>query len=319
MKEYGGYIQLESFAGTEYHGGALALNCGRNCLAYLIEAKNIKKIYLPYFLCASIANVCKRAEIEVEYYSIDERLLPTFEKPLQEGEWLYLVNYYGQLTNGQIRAYKKRFSRIIVDNAQAFFQKPVKGVDTLYTCRKFFGVADGAYLYTDARLKRELPQDYSYDRMGFLLGRYERTANEFYSEYVANNKRFADAEIATVSAITRNLMRAADEKKAAKIRTQNFKALHAAFQGKNALRLNVPHGAFAYPLYVKNGAEIRKQLQKENIYIPTLWPDVFEVAKEDSFEYRLAQNILPIPVDQRYGIEDMCYIYQQIMRYVSYK
>lgn len=27
---------------------------------------------------------------------------------------------------------------------------PVENVDTLYICRKFFGVADGAFLYTDS-------------------------------------------------------------------------------------------------------------------------------------------------------------------------
>lgn len=68
---------------------------------------------------------------------------------------------------------------------------PVDGLDTLYTCRKYFGVADGAFLYSDMRLSKEIPQDESFERMHFLLGRYERSANEFYGEYVANNKLFA--------------------------------------------------------------------------------------------------------------------------------
>ena len=48
MKEFGGYIEFEYFHGNEYHDKAIKLNCGRNCLAYLIEAYDIKKIYLPY-------------------------------------------------------------------------------------------------------------------------------------------------------------------------------------------------------------------------------------------------------------------------------
>lgn len=55
----------------------------------------------------------------------------------------------------------------IIDNAQVYFDVPLEGVDTLYTCRKFLGVSDGAFLYTDTLLSKELPLDKSYDRMFF--------------------------------------------------------------------------------------------------------------------------------------------------------
>ena len=54
MKEYGGYIELDTYRLPMLHDDAIALNCGRNCLAYLIEAKGISKIKLPYFLCDSV-------------------------------------------------------------------------------------------------------------------------------------------------------------------------------------------------------------------------------------------------------------------------
>ena len=54
VKEIGGYFELENFRGPEYHDRALALNCGRNALAYLIEAKKIQQILIPYFLCSSV-------------------------------------------------------------------------------------------------------------------------------------------------------------------------------------------------------------------------------------------------------------------------
>ena len=69
-----------------------------------------------------------------------------------------------------------------------------------------------------------------------------------------------------------------------------------------------------YPLLVKDGAAIRKILQKEKIYIPTLWPYVLENCVSDSFEYRLASDTLPIPVDQRYDSQDMEYLVEVIRR-----
>ena len=67
-----------------------------------------------------------------------------------------------------------------------------------------------------------------------------------------------------------------------------------------------------YPLMVENGAALRKKLQAEKIYIPTLWSTVFEVAEKNSLEYTMAENILPLPIDQRYGIEDMEYMVKRI-------
>ena len=63
-----------------------------------------------------------------------------------------------------------------------------------------------------------------------------------------------------------------------------------------------------YPLYLMNGVDIRKKLQEHKIFIPTLWPAVFEICNEDELEYDMAKNILPIPIDQRYSISDMKYI-----------
>jgi hypothetical protein len=60
-----------------------------------------------------------------------------------------------------------------------------------------------------------------------------------------------------------------------------------------------------YPFMIDKGPEIRKKLQARKIYIPTLWPMVFKVANADDIEFNMADCILPLPIDQRYGIDDM--------------
>ncbi len=305
MKEYGGYIEFESFRGAEYHENALALNSGRHCVEYLIRAKDIQKLYLPYFLCDSVAALCRKLGTAVEHYRISPSFEPLFDQTLGEGEWLYVVNYYGQLSEERLRALKQKHGRVIADYAQDFFRKPLEGVDTCYTCRKFFGVADGGYLYTDARLAAPLPPSYSYDKMTFLMGRFERTAEEFYAENVANNRRFAAEPLGAMSALTQNLMRGVDYERVRQTRTENFAFLHERLEAQNRLSLRVPAGAYMYPLYVENGAALRKVLQAKKIYIPTLWSSVLELCRAGDMEYELAQNILPLPVDQRYGPEDM--------------
>ena len=312
MKEIGGYIELDTYHLPMPHEGAIALNCGRNALAYLLKARKIRQLYIPKFICDSVTGVCEREGVPYTLYGIGLDFRPSEEIQLADGEWLYFVNYYSQFDNNQIAEYVQKYDRVIVDNAQSYFQPPLSHVDTLYTCRKYFGVADGAFLYTDAVLE-EFPQDESFDRMRFLLGRFERTASEFYGEYAANNELFAAEPIKRMSKLTRNLLHGVDYARVEKIRQENYAYLHRALGGVNELKLAGRPGTFMYPLMVKNGAEIRKRLQAEKIYIPTLWPDVFEVCREDDAEYHMAKNILPLPIDQRYGVGEMDTVVQALL------
>lgn len=120
-----------------------------------------------------------------------------------------------------------------------------------------------------------------------------------------------------MSRLTENLLNGIDYKKIKTIRTNNFSILHNEFSEINKLKLTVPEGAFMYPLYVENGYTIRKALQQQNIFIPTLWPSVFEKSNIDDLMYDMAKNILPIPIDQRYGIDDMNYLIGEIQKCID--
>ena len=307
MKEIGGYIEFEHYNRPMLYDDGIKLNCGRNALAYLLKVYDIQKIAMPKFMCDSCDGVLKG--IEVQYYSVGIDFKPVIEN-VDEGEWLYVVNFYGQLSEEYLISLKENY-KLIIDNAQAYFNDPMVGVPTLYTCRKFFGVADGAILYSDKKIEVE-ERDESFDRMRFLMGRFERSASEFYLEYVENNHIFAQESIKQMSALTENFLRGIDYEEVCKRRTENFAYLDKKLSSINKLTLSIPNGPFMYPLYLENGAEVRKQLQARKIFIPTLWPAVFNLCKEDELEYDMAKNILPIPVDQRYGIEEMEYIINEI-------
>ncbi len=307
MKEIGGYLELDSYHLPMLHEGAVALNCGRNALIYLLRAKRIRQIRIPRFCCDTVAAACRKAQVPYAYYDIDEHWLPEQQK-LAADEWLYVVNFYGQLDDPTLQALVTRYQRVIVDHAQAYFQMPLDGVDTLYTCRKFFGVADGAFLYTDTKLAEPLERDASLARMQFVLGRYEQNAAAFYAQAAENNELFADEPVRTMSKLTENLLHALDYDEIKRRRTENFAFLHEQLKGENPLQLVVPEGAFMYPLYLPDGAAVRKKLQAQKIFVPTLWPDVFDICTEDMRAYDMAKNILPLPCDQRYDICDMQYV-----------
>ena len=287
------------------------MNCGRNALAYLFKSRRIKKIAIPYLICSSIPDVCDRENVEKRFYHIGIDFKPDKNFILDDDEWFYLVNFYGQLSNDELKQYIDKYGRVIIDQANAYFEEPIPGVDTIYTCRKWFGVADGAFLYTDSTISEELHQDESYERMHFLLGRYERAASEFYNEYTKNNTFFANEPIKSMSKLTQNLLHGINYKDVEQRRKENFDYLQKKLGDINELQLKT--ASFMFPLMVKKGVVIRKMLQEKKIYIPTLWPLVLDITKPEDLEYRMAQNILPLPIDQRYDLEDMKYMTQQII------
>lgn len=314
--EIGGYIELERFRGTMLHNDFLKLNCGRAALAYLIITKHIKRIWLPYFLCETISETCKNYGVDICYYKIDKELHPISIKA-NDGDFVYLVNYYGQLSADSIRFINKKYKNLIVDNTQAYFEEPIDGLDTIYTCRKYFGVSDGGLLYTkEINHILELEVDESYDRIRYVLGRYERNAGEFYKYACDNNEYLGHEPIKRMSKLTENLLHAVDYQFVKDRRTANFAFLHEKLGVLNKLVVKPVEGAFMYPFMVENAQIIKKKLLEYKIYIPTLWPNVVNELPHDWWEWRLANNVLPLPCDQRYGLEEMKFMTELLLKYI---
>ena len=59
------------------------------------------------------------------------------------------------------------------------------------------------------------------------------------------------------------------------------------------------------PYWADNGDTLKKKLIEQQVFVATYWPNVFEWAKQNDLEYELANHVVCIPIDQRYGNEDM--------------
>ena len=68
-----------------------------------------------------------------------------------------------------------------------------------------------------------------------------------------------------------------------------------------------------YPYYTSDNT-LKAKLISSKIFVATYWPNVFEWCKSDSLEYNFGEQIIAIPIDQRYGIEDMNRIIKEIVR-----
>lgn len=315
MKEIGGYFGLESFLGQEYYADLTGVNSGRNALLYILKVRKYRKVLIPRFLCDSVLRLCCREGYDWEEYDISEDFLPVFDRELLPGEVLYIVNFYGQISNNAVIEMKARWGNIIFDNVQAFFQRPVPGIDTIYSCRKFFGVPDGGYVSCDAVLADVLETDISKDRMSHVLGRFEMSASMFYGAFQENDEGFYELPLRQMSELTRNILRAVDYDSVRRKRNINYNLLDETLGKSNLLRLVAPDGPYCYPFYCKNGMALKKHLASRKIYVATLWPNV--LAYDGTLEKSFAENILPLPCDQRYDEQDMIRIIDEVRSYLS--
>ncbi|MDY0042931.1 MAG: hypothetical protein RBS57_21680, partial [Desulforhabdus sp.] len=143
MKAIGGYFELELNPGPEYHLGAVRLNSGRNAFEYILRAKRVEKVFLPYYTCEVMFQPVARAGVACELYGIGENFEPMFDfGSMRPSDYLVYTNYFG-LHEHVAKEISKVCQNLIVDNSQAFFTRPLKGVDTFYSPRKFFGLPDG--------------------------------------------------------------------------------------------------------------------------------------------------------------------------------
>lgn len=309
MKEIGGYLELERFTGSEYHTNMVKLNLGRTALLYLLKCAQAHTLWVPYFICEAVTDTCKKAGYKLKYYHIDRNFLPVLEEKAINGEYLYLVNFYGQLSEEQLLELKRKYKHVILDNTHAFFQKPHEYIPTLYSVRKFFGLSDGAYVSMgnlDQRFPLEkLEQDSSCQRMAHLLGRYERSASEYYQTMLDNAHGLDHELVSRMSALTDNLLHGIDYGRACRRREENYKKLDELLGGDNPLSIHMPKGPFVYPIYHANGLELRRKMAQHKIFVPTYWNNVIKEMPQDSLEYDYAANILPLPIDQRYTAADM--------------
>ena len=306
MSSIGGYFGLEINDGNEYHQDAIRLNTARNAFEYILISKKYNKVYIPFYSCDVLLEPLKKLKVGFDYYPIDDNLEPLFDfTKIKIDEGFLYINYFGVKEEYILNLIKKS-RNIIVDNAQAFYSKPLKDIDTFYSPRKYFGVPDGGYLYTNTSINIELDQAVSYDKFGHLLRRIDVGPEKGYKYFVENDNSLRGLPILRMSNITLKLLRSFDYRRIADKRRKNFEYIHEKLKYLNKLNISITGGIIplAYPFHTDDN-DLRKKLISNHIYVPQYWPNVMDWVSPNSIEFGLTNCLVPLPIDQRISIEDI--------------
>ncbi len=314
----GGYPALELKPQAEYHRQGIGLNSARCCLEVCLKARGVRKVWLPDFTCSAMLEPIRRLGIEYDRYGIGYDLEPVEVPDLADDEAFVYTNYFDLKRRTVIDLVCAMGHGLIVDNAQAFYARPTQSVDTIYSPRKFFGVSDGGYLYCDAHVEMPEATDESASRMLPQLKRLDTGAESGYADFRHSEETLDDMPPMRMSRLTRSILASVDYDWAAGRRRRNFRQLAEALDGINGLghvtsRADDECVPMVYPLLVAE-PQLRGRLIAEKIFTATYWPNVLEETSPDDPAHHLASCLIPLPVDQSLGRDDMLRIVETIKK-----
>lgn len=313
----GGFFELELPAGPHsYHTQASeALSSGRACLMRLCEQAQPARIYLPFYICNSVLLALDKVGVPYTFYRISEQLEIAELPVVGDNEYLLYVNYFG-LKDAYVRQLQAEYrEKLLLDLTQAFFYTPSAGQWAFNSTRKFFGVPDGGYLYGSIPAEdAPLAQNVNISLDHLLLRQLGRQA-EAYAAF-ATYEAGLEYSITQMSSVSQRWLSWINYDDVAARRRTNFALYHQLLGPLNQWEM-LPHDSqvpFCYPLRLGAAIE-RRQLFEKNIFVPSLWQDVKERSNsaDYAFECRLTDELLPLPVDHRYGTAEVKYIAERIL------
>ncbi|MCE2615601.1 hypothetical protein [Phocaeicola oris] len=319
MKAIGGYFELEKEGiGVFPHKNGILLNTGRNALEYILRSiPSIKGIYLPYYTCEVVLEPIKKLNIPFTYYHTNDCFEIAEDINLEEDQYIIVNNYFG-IKDSYIDTLLSKFGdHLIVDCAQALFAPILPEVKMFYSIRKFIGVPDGGVAYGISNEQEKwLDIDESYDRLEHLKIRKKQGAETGFGKYQENETKLNNQPILQMSAYTRFASRNIDYNSIITKRRTNYQYLNNALKTKNHLSLpdiNSFACPMVYPFIGYIDRDLRKELISKKIFVARYWPNVVPY-RDYNREVEMTDQIMPLPIDQRYGKNDMDIIIKTIIQ-----
>lgn len=317
IQTIGGFFALElGFNNASYHPNAIALTSGRSCFNLILTTIKAQKVYLPYYICDAILLPLKQLGITYEFYHLNESLKPKQLIKLNANEYFLFVNYFGIATKTIDELYEQYGDRLIIDNTHDFFSRNYKNCWSFNSARKFFGVPDGAYLYTPGKIECfwERNADINYSH---LIERSLGKASAY--ETYKNNEAKIKADILGMSLLSEKILSGLDYPEVIKRRKSNFAIYAEAFSKMNKISIFADDNEIPlyYPFWCESKIQ-RSLLSKHGIFIPTFWNDtIHRNLPNFKFEKQMTSQLLPLPVDHRYNSDDCRQVISAILQLMS--
>lgn len=306
------------------------------------EKPGIKKCCLmPGYMCDSVFLPFQHRGWELIFYSVDRDLLSygeeLFRLALEHDPGLILIHpYYGTDTCRELRVHLRALRKsgicVMEDVTQAYYLKEGgKDADFVVgSLRKWYAIPDGGFVATDIPLAEDVLEEgeaYAQERLVPLTEKWKYLHDETFAQmseeerqerkktFLEKNRALEEAldrccGIRRMSRLSQSILAKTDEAAAAAKRAENDNHLYEKVMERKGLRPILPKkdgkAPLYFPVYAREREELQRFLRERDIYAPVLWPLGVEnrnaLMGDEDYIYR---HMLALPVDQRYGPEEM--------------
>lgn len=312
------------------------LSTGREALGLVAESIKPahKVILIPAYSCASMTQAFIYRDWSIFYYKIntdfsaDEKNLIELCKKHSPTAVL-LMNFFGvagtELIAEKIKLHFKNI--ILIEDFTHVLLSPIifsnKYIDFYVgSIRKWFGINDGAVLLSNIEFE---PIVFG-NNNDFLKYRIEGQLLKFKYDYIKDSglkvsylNLLKRAELYatennmlhSISESSMDVLKCINIESISFSRKENFRHLYNIIKELNKIKIPIKlkdilsEIPFSLPIMVSNRDFVQKELSARGLYSSVLWPIDNEARKVCSFSANMADNMLSIPIDQRYNYEDI--------------
>jgi dTDP-4-amino-4,6-dideoxygalactose transaminase len=259
-----------------------------------------------------------KAGIVFDFYPVDHTLTVDFnEVCIEAGDAVLLISYFGVPTDPLIYAsLKAKGACVIEDLSQAVYSTPSKLADfSVYSLRKFFAVPDGGVVISNG-MEVNWPYVSPVGRVD-LMGAVEALAGRsLFDAGLSDSKKWVSDFQQSEAALTAGLFRMSlftraqvagsidfeDDKTQ---RIKNFDYLLSELPEISLIHDRKGGVPLGFPVVTSNRDKVRQVLFEREIYPPIHWNIEGVVPAEFTESHKLSSQIMTIPCDGRYNLEDM--------------
>ncbi|WHX60515.1 DegT/DnrJ/EryC1/StrS family aminotransferase [Peribacillus frigoritolerans] len=318
---------------TKY-GDCVLTSSGRGAISLLLQqvTPKYKSVLLPTYICDSVIFPFIEQGYSCYFYNINDDLSPNIEsiKSYNNIGIFIHMGYYGFSSNSNLLNVLKNFKNqsviVLEDITHTLFSSFKRFEENDFyvgSIRKWLGLPSGGFIAsTERKLNRPLLTNDVFTKLRTEAlsskGEYMKTSDENLKDLFLNQfsraESLLDKDVApySIDGLSMNLINLLDADELVRKRTINFTTLSEGLKSISYLnpifKKNTENICpLFYPVMIKKDRDsVRKKLVEEKIYCPVHWPIPNQI-KDRDLESTLGiyNNILSIPCDQRYGINEM--------------
>ena len=343
--EYDSSKNDKTFEPFKQYKSRMFFQSGRNAIKALCKSINSanKKVLLPAYTCETVIEPFVEENFEVYFYtinkdfSIDENDFMRNIKSINPSIIL-IQSYFGfdtlKNSNKIIDKLIEEGITIIEDITHNWINELEKTKVQYYiaSLRKWFAIPDGGVLISN---QKELDISYE-DRECNKLIDISIEAYKLKKEYIKCNdneelkkqyrEKYSTAReiisktknLTPMSNVSKNIFSNFNLEEIANKRKENYKYLYDNLNNKYQnikviKKIDDREIPLYFPIYIEqNRSDLIQELIENKIYCPVIWPKSKYINESYSQTDYIYEHILCIPCDQRYNLEDMKRIIENI-------